>query len=94
MDIITENVHNVNIAKGINEHFSMCGDRWRRGKDGWWAVVKEGVKIGGSGEMQGKAGLDKGLGKMGVVREGEKKGVGGDKRGRKMGREGAGVVVG
>ena len=44
MDIITENVHNVNIAKGINVHFSMCGDRWRRGKDGWWAVVKEGVK--------------------------------------------------
>lgn len=38
------NVHNVNIAKGINEHFFMCGDRWRRGKDGWWAVVKEGVK--------------------------------------------------
>lgn len=44
MDIITENVHNVNIAKGINEHFFMCVDRWRRGKDGWWAVVKEGVK--------------------------------------------------
>ena len=51
-------------------------------------------KIGGSGEMQGKAGFCKGLGKVGVVREGEKKGVGGGKMGRKMGREGGEVVVG
>lgn len=51
-------------------------------------------KIGDSGEMQGKAGLGKGLGKVGVVREGEKKGVGGDKRGRKMGREGGEIGAG
>ena len=44
MDIITENVHNVNIAKGINEHFSMCVERDGEGGEGWWAVVKEGVK--------------------------------------------------
>lgn len=45
-------------------------------------------KIGGSGERKEKAGFCKGLRKVVVVGEGEKKGVGGGKRGRKMGREG------
>lgn len=85
MDIITENVHNVNIAKGMNEHFFMCVERDGEGGE---KGEKEGGrmgKIGGSGEMQEKVGLCKGLGKVGVVREGEKKGLEGIKGGEKWG---------
>lgn len=56
--------------------------------------VREWVKIGGSGKMQEKVGLGKGLVGRGVAGEGEKKGVGGGKMGRKMGREGGEVVEG
>ena len=81
MDIITENVHNVNIAKGINEHFFMCGD----GRRGVVGGGKRRGKIGGSGEMQGKAGLSKGVVGRWVAGEEEKKGLEGVKWGEKWG---------
>lgn len=56
MDIITENVHNVNIAKGINVHFSVRRDRDGEGGE---KGEKEGGRMGenrGFGEKVGKSG--------------------------------------
>ena len=65
MDIITENVHNVNIAKGINVHFSMCVERDGEGGE---KGEKEGGRMGknrGFGGNAGKSGVLQGIGKSG-----------------------------
>lgn len=88
MDIITENVHNVNIANVINEHFFMCVERDGEGGE---KGEKEGGrmgKIGGSGKMQEKVGLGKGLVERGVAGEEEKKGLEWIKGGEKWGESG------